>query len=297
MTGSLNCGNGAPAWVQRLADPAGAMIGKPLVTGLPYSLVPGLDVASLPGYGVCGDNASAWAAHAGDPLYNLLSPCCAAMNDGNPGGLGFTTLAQATIAFIMAPGPGRDAFVRYWRLLAEAVAGHPSAVAAEFMNEPMTIQRGDAFDTWREAGTAVSAVIPDMSVSVADTGEAVVLPPWAVPTAGDILISNVTLAWMRESPNVYLAWHWYGSPANASDAVADALALGARWGVPTLLTEFMDCAAWRAADTAGVGHLFWHYSAYCTTGPAFGSRAVPADTFGACILGWAGGDSAYNCSA
>ena len=297
MTGSLNCGNGAPAWVQKAADPAGTMIGRPLTTGLPYSLVPGLDVTQLGGYGVCGDNATAWAQHAGDPLYNLLSPCCAGMNSDNPGALGFTTLAQATMAYITAPGPGRDAFVRYWRLLAQAAASHPSAVAAELMNEPMTLARGDLFDTWREAGTAISAVVPDMSVSVSDTGEAVLLPPWAVPPAGDILISNATLAWMRESPNVFLAWHWYGLPANASDAVAAALALGAQWGVPTLLTEFMDCAAWDAASAAGVGHLFWHYSAYCTTGPAFGSRAVPADTFGACILGWAGGNSAYNCSA
>jgi hypothetical protein len=297
MTGSLNCGNGAPAWVQRLADPTGAMIGRPLSTGLPYALVPGLDVISLPGYDVCGDNVTAWAQHAGDPLYNLLSPCCAALNSDNPGALGFTTLAQATMAFITSPGPGRAAFVRYWQLLAQVVAGHPSAVAAELMNEPMTLARGDAFDTWREAGEAISEIIPDMSVSVTDTGEAVVLPPWAVALAGDLLISNATLAWMRESPNVYLAWHWYGAPANVTEAVEDALALGALWGVPTLLTEFGDCTAWRAAAAAGVGHLYWHYSSYCTTGPAFGSRAVPADTFGACILGWANGDASYNCSA
>merc|ERR1711959_116711 len=34
------------------------------------------------------------AKHAGDPNYNLLNECCQAMNSGNPGGLGFTTLNQ-----------------------------------------------------------------------------------------------------------------------------------------------------------------------------------------------------------
>jgi len=219
------------------------------------------------------------------------------MNSHNPGALGFTTLAQATMDYVITPGPGRAAFVRYWQLLAQAAAGHPSAVAAELMNEPMTIRRGLAFDTWRAAGEAISAVVPDMSVSVADTGEGVVLPPWAVPPAGDVLISNATLAWMRESPNVFFAWHWYGSPANVTEAVQDALALSAAWGVPGLLTEFGFCDAWDAAAQAGMGHLFWLYSSYCTTGPAFGNRAVPADTFGACILGWGGGNAAYNCSA
>ena len=32
-------------------------------------------------------------------------------------------------------------------------------------------------------------------------------------------------------------------------------------------------------------------SSYCNTGPWFGNRTVPTDTFGACILGWASGNS------
>jgi len=51
--------------------------------------------------------------------------------------------------WLIEDGPGRTAFVRYWRLLAEAVASHPSAFAVELMNEPMTIRRELAFDTWR----------------------------------------------------------------------------------------------------------------------------------------------------
>jgi len=294
MVGSLNCGNGVPAWVQ--AQAAGALIGKPLAAAFPYSLVPGLDVAALPGFGVCGGNASAWAAFAGDANYNLLSPCCQAMNSDNPGALGFTTLAQATMDYVVTAGAGRTAFVRFWALLAAAVSAHPSAVAAELMNEPMTIRRTRAFDTWREAGQAINAAVPDMAVSVADTGEGVVLPAWVVAIiGGDEGISNETLTWISGAGTVFFAWHWYGTPANATDAAAEALALGAEWGVPTLLTEFGDCAAWQAAAAAGIGHLYWHYSSFCTTGPAFGNRRVPADTFGACILGWANGNSHFAC--
>lgn len=295
MVGTANCGNGVPAWFQRLAAPA--LIGAPLETGLPYSLVENLRVRNLSGWGVCGDNASAWGAGAGDPNYNLLSPCCQAMNaGGNPAQLGWTTLAQATMDYLVSPGPGRDAFVRFWRLVAEAVVGHPSAFAVELMNEPMTLRRTHAFDTWHAAGAAVTAVVPDMAVSVTDVGEGVVLPDWLVEaTGGRGLISNATLAWIERSGSAFYAWHWYGLPKNATDATRDAQALGAAWGVPTFATEFMSCDAWEAAAAAGVSRLYWHYSAYCTTGPAFGNRAVPADSFGACILGWGGGNSAYSC--
>lgn len=30
-------------------------------------------------------------------------------------------------------------------------------------------------------------------------------------------------------------------------------------------------------------------------GPDFGNRAVPAETFGGCMLGWAGGNANYTC--
>ncbi len=107
-------------------------------------------------------------------------------------------------------GPGRAAFVRYWRLMAEAVRGHPSAVAAEFMNEPMTIWRPDAFDTYREAGQAVNAVIPDMSVSICDIAEGVVIPDWVIHIAGGSeLINADTLHWIKTAGTVFYAWHWY----------------------------------------------------------------------------------------
>jgi hypothetical protein len=57
------------------------------------------------------------------------------LNSNNPGALGYTTLAQAVMDYLVTDGPGRTAFVRFWQLLAEAVVSHPSAIAAEFMNE------------------------------------------------------------------------------------------------------------------------------------------------------------------
>jgi hypothetical protein len=292
MVGGAGCGNGVPAWVSNAAAPD--LIGKPLTTGFPYNLVPELEVTQMGGY--CTD-ASAWAAFAGDPNYNLLNPCCSAINGGNPPALGFTEISQKTMDWLIEDGPGRTAFVRYWRLLAEAVASHPSAFAVELMNEPMTIRRELAFDTWRAAGLAINAVIPDMSISVMDISEGVVLPDWVTRIGlGGFDISTVAMQWIKTSGTVYYAWHWYGQPSSATEAVVYAEALGESWGVPTFATEFMDCSAWKAAAAKNVSHTYWHYSAYCTTGPAFGNRAVPESSFGACILGWAAGTSTYNCS-
>lgn len=295
MVGGASCGNGAPLWFQQQA--ARDLIGLPLTTGFPYNLVPGLQITELGGYQVCGSNASRWAAFSGDINYNIMNECCQAMNSGgNPGALGFTTISQATMDYLVTEGPGRDAFVNFWRLMAEAVSNHPSAIACELMNEPMTIRRTRAFDTWRAAGLAISAVIPDMSISVMDIGEAILIPNWVVDiVGGSELISNDTMAWIREAGNVFLAWHWYGQPANVTQAAQDALALSASWGIPSFATEFGDCSAWVATAQANISHLFWHYSSYCTTGPAFGNRHAPADTFGACILGWAGGSSSGVC--
>ena len=295
MVGTANCGNGIPMWFQLQAAPS--LIGTPLVTGFPYDLV-GLQVTDLQGYSVCGNNASMWAQYAGDPNYNLLNTCCQAMNaDGNPAQLGFTTLSQATMDYLINPGPGRDAFVRFWRLIAEAVVSHPSAFAAEFMNEPMTIRRTKAFDTWHAAGAAILQVIPDFSVSVMDVGEGILLPEWVIELiGGGELISNATMNWIMTSGSVFYAWHWYGFPSNATSAAEDARALGDSWGIPTFATEFMSCDAWSAAEKANISHAYWHYSAYCTTGASFGNRSVPRDTFGACILGWGDGNSAYDCS-
>jgi hypothetical protein len=298
MVGSAGCGNGVPMWFSQKASPD--LIGKPLKTGLPYSLIGSLEVAKVGGYGVCGaDNETAWAEHAGDPNYNLLNRCCQAMNSPNPAGLGYTTVSQAAMDYMVTDGAGRADFVRYWRLLAEAVVDHPSAFAAELMNEPMTIKRDKYYETWRACAEAINAVVPDMSVALCDVGEGAVLPSWVSLIDGGVDISADTVEWIKKSGTLFYAWHWYGTPKKAADAVTNVQELGKKWDIPTFATEFFSCDAWLAAKAAGISHTYWHYSAYCNTGPNFGNRKVPDDTFGACILGWGGGSNGTrweNCS-
>eukprot|EP00940_MAST-03C_sp_MAST-3C-sp2_P001949 g1949.t1 len=285
MVGSAGCGNGLPMWVQQKA--AGDLIGKPLHTDLPYSLVPEISIKKTPGYDYCGDDADAWAEHAGDPNYNLLNRCCQAMNSGNPGGLGFTTISQKSMDYVIRPGEGRDAFVRFWTLVAEEVKQHPSAFAVESMNEPMTIHRRWAFDTWRAISEAVTAVVPDMSVSVCDVGEWSGVPAWVVDLTGGFEdISSETEDWIKASNNTFYAWHYGTVPKN----IDNMRAISKRWDIPTFGTE-LGCDQFAAAKAANISHSYWHYSSYCTTGPWFGNRSVPDDTFGACLLGWDGGDS------
>eukprot|EP00038_Savillea_parva_P029793 m.73513 g.73513 ORF g.73513 m.73513 type:complete len:450 (+) comp8843_c0_seq2:98-1447(+) len=294
MTGSAGCGNGVPMWFSQKAAPE--LIGKELKTDWPFSLVE--PVEKVAGYAFCAGNASAWALHAGDPNYNILNPCCQQMNSPNPGGLGYTTLAQQTILYMVTPGPGRDDFVRYWRLMAHAASTHPSAIAAELMNEPMTIARRRMFDTWRAAADAIHAVVPDMAVSVCDVGEGAILPEWVEKIAGPgIGLDPSTVAWIKASTTLFYSWHWYGFPTNVTDAVESVLQLGADWNVPTVATEFDSCEAWRACAAANISHLYWHYSSYCNTGPSFGNRTPVVDTWGACILGWAGGVSTKQCAS
>lgn len=291
MVGSAGCGNGVPMWIQQKAAPE--LIGKPLEPDFPYSLVDtngfgSLNVHKIDGYSHCGKNASMWAKYAGDPNYNMKNECCLAMNGGNPGGLGFTTISQKTMNYVVQPGPGRDAFVRFWTLVAEAVKQHPSAFAAELMNEPMTIKRRWMFDAWRACGEAITKLIPDMSVSIADVGEGSVLPAWLtdLPFHAFEDISDDTEAWIKNSNTAFYAWHYGDLPV----AIKNMQAISAKWNVPSFATE-VGCGQFAAAAAAGISHSYWHYSAYCNSGSSFGNRTVPTDTFGACILGWGAGGS------
>jgi hypothetical protein len=143
MVGTAGCGNGVPMWFQQKA--AADLIGKPLKTSAFWSVLgPAfgwkLDITKLNGYDHCGDNATKWAEFAGDPNYNLLNGCCQSMNaGGNPQQIGFSEISQRTMDYLVEEGEGRTAFARYWGLMAQAVAGHPSAVGCELMNEPMLI--------------------------------------------------------------------------------------------------------------------------------------------------------------
>jgi hypothetical protein len=217
MTGSAGCGNGVPMWFQQKA--AGDLVGKPLQTAFPFDLVPQLRIDNIPGFASCGsDNSSAWGAHAGDANYNLLNECCQAMNSGgNPGALGYTTMSQRTFNYMIEEGAGRDDFVRFWRLMAEAVRQHPSAFACELMNEPMSISRRRMFDTWRAAAEAINSVVPDMSVAICDVGEGAVIPAWITQFFGGAEdMSYATLEWIKHSSTLFYAWHWYLGPPNVT---------------------------------------------------------------------------------
>jgi len=294
MTASAGCGNGAPMWISKLAAPE--LIGKPLETGFPFSLISSLNIKKLSGYDHCGDDDTKWAAFAGDPNYNLLNECCRAINGGNPGATGYTKIAQKNMDYMINEGAGRTAFVRFWTLVAHAITQHPSAFAIEPMNEPMSINRRDMYDTWREVTEAVTAIVPDLSVAVADTGEGAVLPGW-VDELTDLLPlpyltpSRDTVTWMQASNNLFYAWHYYGNPSTPAAAVSNAQGIMSDWSMPSFLTEHMDCNAWWAAYNASISVSYWHYSCYCDTDPMFGNKTVPTQTFGACILGWGAGST------
>ncbi|CAK0812276.1 unnamed protein product, partial [Prorocentrum cordatum] len=292
MVGSAGCGNGVPMWFQQKAAPE--LIGKPLHTDFPYTLLATTSIYKTDGYDHCGQDAAKWAAYAGDPNYNLLNECCQALNSPNPGGLGFTTISQKTMDYMFDGGPGRKDFVRFWTLMAQAVKEHPSAFAAELMNEPMSIHRKSMFDTWRACAESIHTVIPDMSVSICDIGEASLLPDWITDlTGGHEDISDETVKWIKASSNVFYAWHYGNAPA----AVENMQAISKEWDVPTFGTE-LQCSQFDAASAANISHSYWHYSAYCNTDNKFrnwfGNLTVPTETFGACILGWGGGNSS-NC--
>ena len=93
-------------WISQLAAPE--LIGKPLATGLPFSLISSLNIENEAGFEHCGMDAARWAAHAGDPNYNLLNECCLALNSGNPGATGFTTIAQKNMEYMINAGRGRS---------------------------------------------------------------------------------------------------------------------------------------------------------------------------------------------
>jgi len=292
MVGSAGCGNGVPVWVQKKAAPQ--LIGKPLRSTFPYDIIPELRIEELNGY--CGNNASKWSQFSGDPNYNLLNECCQQINGPNPPAIGYAEINQRTMDYLVKSGPGREAFVRFWRLMSEAVIGHPSAFAFELMNEPVTIRRKELFETWKDIAEAVNNIIPDLSVSITDTGEGPVLPWYVTDLIGaGIDIEEPTVEWIKHSNTLYYAWHYYGMPKDAGEAVENVQAISKDWNVPTFLTEFMSCSAWKAATKANISFSYWHYSSYCTTGRYFGNRKAPDETFGACILGWAGGDSSKTC--
>ena len=66
---------------------------------------------------------------------------------------------------------GRQAHVRYIRLLAEAVADEPAAAGIELMNEPPAADRAALYSLWRECYAAARQAVPDLAIGVMDPGQ------------------------------------------------------------------------------------------------------------------------------
>ena len=277
--GTAVCGEGVPMWFSQ-ASPVADMIGAPLVP--------------LSG-GDSSCNASMWRLHAGEPDYNLRNPCCLMYSSSSPSWhqLGFTLQAQLTLHHLFA-GAGRAAYARYVGLLAAAVVDRPAAIGIELFNEPMTIEREAMFATWRACYDAAREVHGSIGVGVVDAGQAAL-------RLFDFGLSTATRNWLREASGLFYAFHFYTLPRRAEDAVRNAVEIGALWGMPVVLTEFMACDAYRHAEAANVSWTYWHYSQYCNTAPSPQCDAARAAgrpcNFGACICGWGMGRSNWSCDA
>ncbi len=93
------------------------------------------------------------------------------------------------------------------------VKDHPSAFAAELMNEPMTINRRESYETWRAAAEAIHEIIPDMSVSITEIGESTFIPDWLTKLHGaGFLIKDETVEWIKKADYLFYSWHYYCPP-------------------------------------------------------------------------------------
>ena len=269
--GTAVCGEGVPQWVSALATPG--EIGRPLRGAL----------RKQPD-GKCGeDDVAGWAAHAGEDDYNTANGCCLRYNQGGWSDLMATEQAQATLHFWVATDRGRGLYAAFMGKLAAAVADLPAAVGIEPMNEPPSPNLAALYRLWEQCEAAIHAAVPDMAVAIADTGEA--------PLPGThVLLPPAAHQWVARAPHLFYAWHWYGTPKDPNDALRNAQDIARKFGVPSLLTEFMSCTVQQLAEKAGVGYLYWHYSSYCNTRPSAQYDPTKA-AFGACITGWGAGDS------
>ena len=137
-----------------------------------------------------------------------------------------------------------------------------------------------------------------MGVSLSDTGQEPIVPNWVAKLDPGFDISFSTEKWIKESKTLYYAFHGYTGHSHldtAKEIVDRVNLLSQKWNCPSFATEFGGCQAWTAFAAANISHSYWHYSGYCNTGPDFGNRKVPEDTFGGCMLGWASGDSNFTC--
>lgn len=57
--------------------------------------------------------------------------------------------------------------------------------------EPMTIKRSKAYETWRACAEAIHSIVPDMAVSLLDLGQTPVLPPWLTKLPGGEFVASL----------------------------------------------------------------------------------------------------------
>ena len=136
-----------------------------------------------------------------------------------------------------------------------------------------------------QCAEAINAVIPDMSVALADTGQ-VAQAPWNW-LGGSFDIDEWTLAWIKESKTVFCeqrsqpstapltpptrrkhqqaqeaetanaslradAFHPYLNPGQTTqDVVQFVRNISKDWDVPSFATEFGGCDVWDAMAAAG----------------------------------------------
>jgi hypothetical protein len=267
--GTASCGEGVPMWLSQRWFPH--LIGKPLLG--PDSRLSG--ECSLTDW-------ESWAAHAGDPLYNVLNKCCVRWNRPGPTwgkALLAQSLTQLTIHRLIGTAEGREAYARYVGLLARAVAGHPAAIGIELMNEPPNaplLESGALFRLYRACYDEVRALgAADLALGVANTGSEALY-------ASDGFLPADVRAWLRNASGLFYAFHAYVSPALAPFIVDRAVKLGKLWRAPPFVTELQDAAVQAVATARGVGSTVYQYNRYCST-PRTECDPRDACAFGACI--------------
>lgn len=277
--GTANCGEGVPMWYSKLHFPR--LIGKPI-----------LGPSSKPTGDCSTADKKSWALHAGDPLYNVLNPCCLRWNTPGPWGnnIDATDFSLLQIEQLTGTDAGRKAYATYIRLLAEAVAQFPAAISIELMNEPPTVDLGSLYRMYQACYDAVRPAAPDLALGFADTGSEALGSDAGLPTA--------TRTWLHSSAtHVFYAWHCYGCKAAAAAAAATKRARG--WHGVAFLTEFGAGGArdggaiGEAAAAQGVGWTQYQYNGYCNVPCRQGQNTCPRSNstcspgmpcaFGACI--------------
>eukprot|EP00747_Dinoflagellata_sp_TGD_P043861 gnl/TRDRNA2_/TRDRNA2_142929_c0_seq3.p1 gnl/TRDRNA2_/TRDRNA2_142929_c0~~gnl/TRDRNA2_/TRDRNA2_142929_c0_seq3.p1 ORF type:complete len:316 (-),score=43.99 gnl/TRDRNA2_/TRDRNA2_142929_c0_seq3:399-1346(-) len=238
--GTSACGQGAPMWFSKLGIPN--EVGKPIRLGSQLWQVLLFTSIRIRSYadGMCrSQDQAGWGSFAGADDYNIKNPCCL-LNNQNNDDLIFSEHAQEGWSYLF--NGGRKYYVRFLKLLAEAVKDKPAAVAIELFNEPLLIKLKEIFvdqsmwHTWRECYDAIQSVSPGMLVGVITIGQ----QPINYWITSSVFLPDGFTEWLRDTKYAFYAWHWYFGPPDKQNAVKNAQAYERGWNMPSLLTEYQD---------------------------------------------------------